>query len=61
MRCYFYLRLRAGKLIWGILVINSFYWNKFIKYKDLEFQKSTFSTGLFRRFFQFHLFKDENH
>ena len=32
-----------------------------MKYKDLEFQKSTFSTGLFGRFFQFHLLKDENH
>ena len=60
MRCYSYLRLRVGKLILGILVINSFYWNKFIKYKDLEFQKSTFSTGLFRRFFQFHFFKIVN-
>ena len=55
------LRLRVGKLILGILMINSFYWNKFIKFEDLEFQMSTFSTGLFRRFFQFHLFKDENH
>ena len=55
------LRLRVGKLILGILMINSFYWKKFIKFKDLEFQMSTFSTGLFRRFFQFHLFKDENH
>ena len=60
MRCYSYLRLRVGKLILGILVINSFYWNKLIKYKDLEFQKSTFSTGLFRRFFQFHFFKIVN-
>ena len=23
-------------------MINSFYWNKFIKFKDLEFQMSTF-------------------
>ena len=47
MRCYSYLRLRVGKLILGILVINSFYWNKFIKYKDLEFQSPRFQLVFF--------------